>query len=202
MNENEFENADSLNSEQDGELDTLEPSALKDLLLKERTEKGKLSETNKQLFERAKKAEGFEKQEDGSWVKIEKAPAKPKKEEKPDEFGLVEKTFLRVAGVTEEDEIELAKDIQKKTGLDWDKLVDDDYFKNKLEGLRTKKANELATSGVKGGAGSSEAKNSPEYWLAKGNPPTIEQVPDRKVRATIARAFMASTKSGKKFYND
>lgn len=201
MNDN-IENANSLNGEQGGQdLDSLEPSALKDLLLKERSERGKLSETNKQLFERAKKAEGFEKKDDGSWVKTEKVVEKKTKKD-TDEIGLIEKTFLRTAGVLEDDEVELAKDVQKKTGLDWDKLVDDDYFKLKLENLRTKKANELATSGIKVGGGSSETKNSPEYWLAKGVPPTPEQVPDRKTRVAIVRAFMASSKSNKKFYND
>jgi len=139
-------------------------------------------------------------------AKIKEFTPEPKsvpQDKKLDEFGLLQKTYLRSAGIVEEDEIELAKDLQKKTDLDWDKLVDDDYFKNKLEGLRTTKANELATAGIKGGGGgASGAKNTPEYWVAKGVPPTVEQVPDRKTRAIIARAMMANTKSGKKFYND
>ncbi len=120
-----------------------------------------------------------------------------------DEFGLLQKTYLRSAGVVEEDEIELAKSIQKKTGLDWDKLVDDDYFKTKLEGLRTSKANTIATSNIKGGQGGSNTKNTPEYWIAKGETPTREQVPDRATRVKIARTMMANARtSGKKFYND
>lgn len=131
-----------------------------------------------------------------------KSPELTPQDKKLDEFGLLQKTYLRAAGIMEEDEVELAKDLQKKTGLDWDKLVDDDYFKNKLENLRETKANTLATAGIKSGAGGSGAKNTPEYWIAKGVPPTIDQVSDRKTRAKIARAMMANTKSGKKFYND
>ncbi|KKR45470.1 MAG: hypothetical protein UT82_C0028G0002 [Parcubacteria group bacterium GW2011_GWB1_40_14] len=133
-----------------------------------------------------------------------KIPPEPKLQDKnkPDEFGLLQKTYLRSAGITAEDEVELARDIQKKTGLDWDKLVDDDYFKSKLEVLRTAKANEEATLGVKGGGGTTQAKNTPEYWIAKGVPPTAEQVPDRKLRAKIARAMMAQSKDGSKFYNE
>lgn len=200
--ENNNENINSSNDEQNGaDLDNLEPSALKDLLIKERQEKQKVISERNQNFERLKKEQGYEKQDDGSWVKTEKVVEKKVKKD-TDEIGLIEKTYLRIAGVMEEDEIELAKDVQKKTGLEWDKLVDDDYFKSKLENLRTKKANELATSGVKAGGGNSETKNSPEYWLAKGVPPTPEQVPDKKTRTAITRAFMASAKSGKKFYND
>src|SRR3990167_10010390 len=75
--------------------------------------------------------------------KIAEFETKPpaKNESKPDEFGLLQKSYLRAAGVVAEDEVELARDIQKKTGLDWVKLVDDDYFKTKLEGLRTAKSN-------------------------------------------------------------
>ena len=123
-------------------------------------------------------------------------------ETKTGTFGLLEKSYLRSAGVVGEEEMELAKSIQKKTGLDWDALVDDDYFKSKLDSFRAKKANELATSNIKGGQGESGAKYTPEYWLAKGVPPSREEVPDRKSRVKIARAFMTSTKSGKKFYND
>mgnify|MGYP006368192623 CR=1 FL=1 len=61
MQEEQIENGNSLNAEQDIELtleDDVDVEALK--------------EQNKKLFERAKKAEGFAKQPDGSWVKTEK----------------------------------------------------------------------------------------------------------------------------------
>lgn len=138
-------------------------------------------------------------------TELEKLSSKPPiKEAKSnsDEFGLLQKTYLRSAGVIEEDEIELAKNIQSKTGLDWDKLVDDDYFKTKLEGLRTSKTNVIATSNIRGGKGS-ETKNTPEYWIAKGEIPSREQIPDRTTRVKIARTMMANARtSGKKFYND
>ena len=187
------------------DLDGLDESALREVLIRTRTEKTEFENKNRQLFERAKTAEGFEKLADGSWVKTEKKSSKPSKESEPktDEFGLLQKTYLRAVGVSAEDEIELAKDIQKKTGLDWDKLVDDDYFKLKLEGLRETKANALATSNIKGGGGESQTKFTPQYWIAKGTPPSRADVPDRKTRAKIARAMMVNAKSGgKQFYNE
>ena len=82
-------------------------------------------------------------------------------------------------------------------------LVDDEDFKMKLERLRTQKSNEVATSNIRGGAGTSQAKNTTEYWMAKGTPPTPDQVSDRKTRAKIAREMLANAESGgKKFYND
>lgn len=115
----------------------------------------------------------------------------------------IEKMSLRQAGITHQDDIDLARTTAKKWGVDVDEVLADEDFKVKLERQQTNRNNLLATSNIKGGAGTSQAKNTPEYWIAKGVPPTAKDVPDRKTRATIARAMMknAST-SGKTFYND
>lgn len=121
----------------------------------------------------------------------------------PDQSGLLQKSYLRAAGITAPDEVELALSTAKKWGMEVDTLVDDEDFTAKLEKVRTAKTNATATSNIKGGVGSQQAKNTPEYWIAKGTPPSAQDVPDRKSRAKIARAMMknAST-SGKVFYND
>lgn len=126
----------------------------------------------------------------------------PQKNDKSEQSGLLQKSYLRAAGIIAQDEVELALDTAKKWGVEVDALVDDEDFQAKLEKLRTKKSNELATSNIRGGAGNSQAKNTPEYWIAKGAPPSATDVPDRKTRAKIARAMMANAKSGKTFYND
>lgn len=133
---------------------------------------------------------------------IEDAPKPKAKEKDSDDSNLLQKAFLRTAGIATEKEVELALETAKKWDMTVDKLVDDEDFQVKLEKLRTSEANALATSEIKGGGNTSNAKNTPEYWLAKGVPPTADQVPDRKTRATIARAMMQNEKSGKKFYND
>ena len=115
---------------------------------------------------------------------------------------LLQKAYLRAASITAEDEVELALTTAKKWDMTIDKLVDDEDFKIKLDKLRTQKANLDATSKIRGGKGPTEAKTDPAYWIAKGTPPTPDQVPDRKERAKIARAMMANQKSGKKFYNE
>ncbi|MDO8094404.1 MAG: hypothetical protein Q6360_13080 [Candidatus Brocadiales bacterium] len=121
---------------------------------------------------------------------------------KAQEFGLLQKSYLRSAGIVDEEEVELAREIQEKTGMEWDKLPDDDYFQSRLKKFRQSRENVFATTNIKGGAESSEAKSKPEYWLAKGVPPMPNQVPNRKLRANIARAFLANAKIGKKFYDD
>lgn len=134
---------------------------------------------------------------------LKEKPAEATPEKTTEEFGLLQKLALKSEGISDEDEVELAKKIQQETNLSWDKLVESKYFKSELEELRTQKANEQATAGVKGDGGKgSEAKQTAEYWLAKGVPPTKEDVPDRKKRAEIARAFITKSKPGFKFYNE
>lgn len=133
-----------------------------------------------------------------------KAKEKPAEESsRPDSLELVQKAFLRSADITNEDEVELALSTADKWGMSVDKLVDDEDFQIKLKKLRDKKANETAVSDVKGGTGGQgQAKNTVEYWKAKGVPPTREDVPDRKTRVKIIRSFMSDKGNSKKFYND
>ena len=115
----------------------------------------------------------------------------------------LEKTILRSAQITAEDEVDLARSTAKKWGTDIESLLDDPDFQVKLKRLRDTKANELATSNIKGGQGVGQAKMTAEYWLSKGTPPTAAEVPDRKTRAAIARAFIGQGQTnGKRFYND
>lgn len=126
-------------------------------------------------------------------------------ESKTDSSALLEKferMSLRQAGITSQDEIDLARETAKKWNMDIDSVLADEDFTAKLDRLRTKKQNEVATSNLKGGQGSGNAKNTAEYWQAKGTPPTPADVSDRKQRAAIIRSMMANNGSGKKFWND
>lgn len=114
----------------------------------------------------------------------------------------LERMTLRQAGLTESEDIELARNTAKKWGIDIDEVLLDEDFKIKLERQQTNRANAMATSKIKGGAGTSQAKNTAEYWQAKGTPPTPNDVPDRATRAKIVRSMMESAKVGKKFYNE
>lgn len=127
----------------------------------------------------------------------------PTNETKTEEFGLLHKSFLRAAGITDSEEVELARLTAKKWGVGIDEVVDDEDFKVKLEKHRTNKSNTLATSNIKGGVGTQSAKNTPAYWIAKGTPPSREDVPDRQARWAINAAIRkGASNNGKQFYND
>lgn len=152
-------------------------------------------------YEKLNQTLGALKRELKDLRKPKEEPATPEKNH-ADTPELLQKTFLRAAQITAEDEVELALQTAKKWDMSIDKVVDDEDFKAKLERHRTAKANVEATSNIRGDKSTSSAKDSPAYWIAKGVPPTREQVPDGKARAKIARAMMESVKSGKKFYSD
>lgn len=137
---------------------------------------------------------------------------KPKEETKetpqktePDNVLLqkLEKMALRQAGITHQEDIELAQKTAKKWGVDIDEVIADEDFQAKLKRQQDGRTNVEATTGIKGGAGTSGAKNTPEYWMAKGQPPTPADVPDGKTRRSIIRKMLQAADSPTgKFYNE
>ena len=130
---------------------------------------------------------------------------------KPDEIALLkekmEKQAIRHAGLTHQDDIELAKNTAKKWNMDVEDVLVDEDFLAKLGKQQTSRSNVEATSNVKGGAGKGgNARSTPEYWLAKGMAPTDAELAthniSRKEAAQIMRAFMENKGNTKKFYND
>ena len=110
--------------------------------LKEKFEK--VSEQNRQLFSRAKKAEGFELKE-GKWVKPKvekpkeepKVNAEPSKEpSKPSELDYGQMALLRQEGIKGAGETALFKEIMSETGKDMLATLDSTYFKSRLTEFR------------------------------------------------------------------
>lgn len=174
----ENESLNSLNEEysfEESELSSLrelEGDALKEKVNELFTGKSKkIIDTNRRLFARAKKAEGFEENDEGDWVKTQKPESKEKlsKGEKPDDklIERLDKLALNVAGIKEADEIELFNNWKEQTGREADNIVGNDIFKKELESLRTAKAALAATSNIQGENGQSGAKGNPDYWIAK-----------------------------------
>lgn len=115
----------------------------------------------------------------------------------------VDKMALRIAGITEKDEVDLFNRLKEETGKTADELLETKYFQAELQDLRDQRSNADAATNVSGDKTKASAKDSVDYWLAKGEPPTPDQLPDRKKRAEIIRAFMKKGSSnGKTFYND
>mgnify|MGYP001581232256 CR=1 FL=1 len=134
-------------------------------------------------------------------------PALPVKNEisKPAESELlsrIDELALQVAGINEDDETELYNKWKTDTGRDAKSIVNNSIFKAELQKIRDDKANAVAVSNIKGGGGKGQAKDNPEFWIAKGEPPTPAEIPDRKTRAKIIRAMLDQPKGGGQFYNE
>lgn len=116
----------------------------------------------------------------------------------------LEKMALRQAGLTHQDDIELARTTAKKWGMEIDEVLVDEDFKVKLERQQTNRSNADASANIRGGQSTTQAKNTPEFWQAKGTPPTPADVPDRKTRWKIIDTMRknSSSGSGKTFWND
>ena len=121
-------------------LRELEGDALKEKLQGLFGEKAKKTlDVNRQLYVRAKKAEGFEENEKGEWVKVHKpeSKSKAKETEKSDELGYGELAFLTAKGVKDED-FDFTKDEFKKfksTNPEGkvEELLANPYFKSSLD---------------------------------------------------------------------
>ena len=163
------------------------------------------------------KKEEYEKlnQTLGSLKRELKDLRKPKEESKetpttnanPDELNSLKESLnqlkMQTAGLTHPDDQKLAQDTAKKWKVDISEVLADEDFKTKLERQQTTRTNVEATSGIKGGAGAGSAKNTAEYWMSKGTPPTPTDVPDRKTRQAIVRKMLtASQKTTGGFYNE
>jgi hypothetical protein len=139
-------------------------------------------------------------------LKKPKEDTKETVQTKTDENALLQKLeriSLRQAGLDHADDIALARQTAEKWKMDIDEVLSDPDFKAKLERQQTDRTNTLATSGVRGTAGKGGTKDTSEYWIAKGVPPTPADIPDRATRAKVVRAVIDSQKNGgKTFYND
>src|SRR3990167_4607328 len=118
---NNDENFNSPNEETfDLDIYNLDETAAKETLREILPKYKETSDKNRQLYERAKKAEGFELK-DGKWVKPPKAEPKvdadpPKEPSKPSELDYGQMALLRQEGIKGAGETALFKEIMAETG--------------------------------------------------------------------------------------
>lgn len=145
----------------------------------------------KQLYARLQKAKGLV-QVDGKWVKPTNTP-EPKKTNTND-FGYDVKAYLKASGITA-NEFDFVKQEMKASGItDVDELLENDYFKTKLEKRRGEARTADATPSGKRSGG--VATNSVDYWLAK----PFEEVP-KEMRVKVLNARQERESRGSQFYN-
>ncbi len=146
------ENADSLNGEtSDTDIAAADTSGMDAATLQ-----AKLTETeqkNRQLFERAKKAEGFVLK-DGHWMKAEKPASKQEggagTQSEAGELNETQLDYLDVKGVTESDDLDVIAKVMKRTGQTVRQALQDEYVQDKLKANQQKRIVQNATpSGTK-----------------------------------------------------
>ena len=194
---NEKENLDSEIEEKDLEVsDDDDVDALKEKFQK-------VSDANRQLFARAKKAEGFELK-DGKWIKPEvpkepkeKVEPKPDKEpSKPNELDYGQKAFLKSYQISGSDELALVKQFQDR-GFDLDAIVGDDVFTSKLANLREARASADAVPKDRKRSGQS-AVTDVDIAVAKYKE-TGELPEDFETRKQVVNKMVESEKAKNKF---
>lgn len=145
--ENEFENADSSNGESiETETEATSTETVDVATLQK--ERDELAQTNRQLFERAKKAEGFVKV-DGKWVKAPKAEEAVETAQqlkaKAGELSETQLDYLDLKGVTDEDDIAVIQKVMQRTGQTVRQALGDDYVVQKLAANKAKRDVQSAT---------------------------------------------------------
>lgn len=121
-------------------------------------------------------------------------PARETKSKKSDDLDYGAKAFLTANGIKGAKEFDFVKEEMKKSGEDLDSLLENDYFKTRLEKFRAldKTSNATPTGKRSGGV----ATDSVEYWLTK----PIEEVP-ADMRIKVINHKLAKEKNKGVFYN-
>ena len=170
----ENENLDSLNEETNiGEEEIQDVDALKEKVTD-------LSGKNKQLFERAKKAEGFERNTEGKWVKTQKSEVKAEpsalmpQSNEPDYAKLA---FLETKGIAHPDDQKLVQDEAARLKLPLTDILGMEHIKSKLESAKDQR--EALAGAPKGrGMASGKTQGDVDYWIDQKNPDGTYKTPD------------------------
>ena len=176
-----------------------------------KSETNKLREKAIRQREKTKALRDSLKEAELKLTKFEKSKSSFEEKSKPDEELLkrLDNLALKASGITEADEVELFNKWKTDTGRDTEGIVDNSIFKKELEGLRTAKANQTATSNIKGEPGTSAARSEPDYWISKATkgPDGNLLFPDDMPRELYTKVLdkLEGEKKGTgelRFYND
>lgn len=186
--------AEEMNESRDedfGEIDETLDTDWKSETLKLREKAIRQRETTKSLRTALKEKE----------AKLSEFEKNLEKGKEPSEFDYGQKAFLKASGINGADELALVKEHQKLVGdnTPLDDLIDNPYFKQKLESLRTSKANKDAIDSSNR-SGSPSSKTDVNYWLAKGEHPPREL--GKKLAEEYVDARRKQLTTDKMFYND
>lgn len=181
-------NADTSNSE--GSDQTAETTSQEETVSAAKYKE--LEDTNRQLFERAKKAEGFVKV-DGKWVKAPREEAKNETQAKTGELDETQLDYLDLKGVNEAEDIDVIQAVMKRTGQTVRQALKDEYVQAKLKGNSEKRAvaNAMPSGTKRSGAG---AGMGLEAAIAKYEQ-TGEYPSDFELRTQVVNAIVDKASS-------
>ena len=175
--ENEDENVDSQNNEEklnSKNQETTDVDALKQ-------QAKELSDKNRQLFERAKKAETEAKELKEFKAKAE---ATPKSQSNDLDYGKM--AYLAAKEINEAEDVEFIENEAKATGKSLIELLEYKYIQEKLQMNReTREAKAGLPPGSNRAGGGS--LNTVEYHLAKGTTPEDQELAEKVVEARMKR---------------
>ena len=193
MEENINENIDSTNDEETTDSEQISEQTLESL----KSETEELRAKNRQLFARAKKAEGFELK-DNKWIKPEiKEEPKPKLSENQEILDYGQLAFYNSKSDSEklelDEDIEYLKEQVKETGKSQSYILGSKWFQSEL---KARKETRVSKNAVPSGSqrSTTTAKDSADYWLDK---PFSEVPPEMKGKVVARR--MEKEKSGSDF---
>lgn len=146
-----------------------------------------LEEKNRQLFARAKKAEGFDQDADGNWIKtIIKEKTESKKFEKSSSLDYGQLAYLKANNIESDEDISFVEEESEKSGLELKDLLKNEYFQAKLakrqKEIEVKEATPIGTR-----RSTSAPRDSVEYWNKKGELPGWDQ---RELRIKVVNSRM------------
>ena len=157
-----------------------------------------LTEKNNQLFERAKKAEGFEKDSDGNWNKVEKTEKPKETEDKPeaksDEPDYAKLAFLEQKGVEHPDDQKIVKDEAERLKLPLTDILQMEHIKTKLQ--ESKDGREAKEGMPKGKGRTGQAsREDVDYYMDKPN----ELPEDQELAGKVVEARLNKIETSSKF---
>ena len=198
---NDNENDNSSNNETTAEAETASETSNEGLDAAALQEKLKETEAkNRQLFERAKRAEGFEFDKDSKrWYKPEKhVPAKEETKVAPEaqtgELSEAQQDFFELKGYSEPEQVEVFAQIMRRTGMSHREVIKDEYALAKVKDIQERKKNLAATpSSQRAGQAGNDRLD-----LAIGEYERTQKLPDNfdlrvKVIDAVASKHSAST---------
>lgn len=150
----------------------------------------------------AKKFQGIAARRGTKLAKFKDAkPPKDSKEQKPPaqdpkkgELDYGQKAYLNSLGFKDAEDQTYVQGIMKDTGRSLEDILSTPFVKSELQRMGEERATKAATPPADGSRNGSPARDSVEYWIAKGELPPSDQ-PELRQRVVNAKIAQQRTKS-------